>query len=264
MSCHVSRRIAQLLLFLNLTLWHVKAQTNPNATSLAISSVRAMTNGVHISDATLQATVTRTLGSETTSGPATLVALATHASRVNMTLEGSTSSETRSIIGIVPSGRYKNSKGESKKHASHNLWSDPVWFFPPLSMLASVSEPTVEFQFIGTEELNGQTVHHIRVQRRINAPDRIVASVLKLSAMDYYLDASSYLPVQSVYQSHPEHSTATNIQHTVKFSSYESREGISYPAVIEEYINGSLVLRIEVTSISLNHHLSSSDVTNQE
>jgi hypothetical protein len=78
------------------------------------------------------------------------------------------------------------------------------------------------------------------------------------STIDFYLDASTMLPVQINFNSHPDNAATTNIPYQITFSNYQAVNGSQIPYHIQEYFNGSLLLDFTVTNAALNSGLSDS------
>ena len=155
-------RAAVVIVLSSIACSAVFAQTqppsDPQALSYAAQSIAAMVGGVTISDVTLSGTVTWN-GSDT--GTATLRALGTGESRMDLSL----SSGTRTEIRDAQTGSQQRVSGSTQtvhqgKIAFQNCQVDAVWFFPVLGSLAT--GPNVILSYIGPETRNGESVQHIQ------------------------------------------------------------------------------------------------------
>jgi hypothetical protein len=83
-----------------------------------------------VHDVTFTGTVTRSLGSEIESGTAILRALGPDESRVDLALPTGTQTEIRDSSSGNRQDKWITPDGSSGMFASHNCWTDAVWFFP--------------------------------------------------------------------------------------------------------------------------------------
>ena len=102
--------------------------------SYAAKSIAALTGGTGINDATLTGSVTWA-GNDT--GAATLMALGTGESRMDLALGSGTRTEIRDAQTGIQVGKWINPDSSSGPYAPQNCSTDAVWFFPPLGSLAA-------------------------------------------------------------------------------------------------------------------------------
>ncbi len=223
---------------------------DPQAVSYAAQSIAAMTGSVSINDVTLTGSVT---WNGTDSGTGTLRALGTGESRMDLALTGATHTEVRDDQTGVPLGQWTAPNNASGNFAYQNCWTDAAWFFPALGSLAA--GPNVVLSYIGQESRNGATVQHIQsyVYQAGQFPS---PSPQQLSTMDFYLDASTFLPLAVTFNAHPDNDATTNLLIEVDFSTYENISGVRDPTHIQKYQQGNLMVDVVVTSASFNTGLS--------
>jgi len=130
--------------------------SDPRAVTLAAQSIAALTGGIAISDVTLTGTVT---WNGTDSGTATMQAVGTGESRVDLALAGGTRTEIRDAQTGVALGQWM-AGNDSGYFAMQNCWTDAVWFFPPLGSLSMGSN--IVLVYVGQENRSGATVQHIQ------------------------------------------------------------------------------------------------------
>jgi len=126
--------------------------SDPQALAYAAQSIAAMSGSTAISDVTLTGTVTWNGGS-TDTGTATLRALGTGESRMDLALTSGVRTEIRDARTGVQLGQWLAPNNTSGYFASQNCWTDAVWFFPALGSLAA--GPNVVLSYIGQETRNG-------------------------------------------------------------------------------------------------------------
>jgi len=258
----VKRLTAVTLVAIAVLTYHASAQnqlpaSNPQAVAYGAQSIAAMTGNTAISDLTLTGTATW-YGGGTDTGTATLRALGTGESRMDLVLSSGTRTETRDAQTGVPLGQWINPDSTSGLFAFQNCQTDAVWFFPALGSLAAGSN--VVLFYIGQETRNGEAVQHIQSYvYQPNLPPGISAQ--QLSSMDFYLDATTLLPVVVTFNTYPDNGSMTNLPVEVDFSNYQSQRGVVLPMHIQRYSQGNLLLDVSVTAAAFNTGLSLSAFT---
>jgi hypothetical protein len=249
----VARLAAATVIALAVLSYSVSAQnqppaSNPQAVAYAAQSIVAMAGSTTISDVTLTGTVTWNDGADT--GTATLRALGTGESRMDLALTSGTRTEIRDASTGTALGQWL-AQGTSGLFASQNCMTDAVWFFPALGALAA--GPNVVLSYIGQESRNGGTVQHI--QSYVYQSGQSSGSgptTQQLSTMDFYLDARTLLPVAVAFSMHPDDNAGTNLSAEVDFSNYQTVNGVAAPMHIQRYLQGNLVVDIAVSNASFN------------
>jgi hypothetical protein len=236
----------------------VSAQNQPHSNSQAVAyaaqSIAALTGGATISDVTLTGSVTWN-GSDT--GTATLQALGTDDSRIDFSLNQESRSLIRNSLSGTPQGAWIG-VGLSRTLAQHNCWTDANWFFPYFS-LVTTRRPQQVFKYVGRETRFGRSVEHIRSYRYLGRKPNHISTFRRLSTMDYFLDASSFLPLAITFHEHPDNDTNLDTRIEIRFMNYESFNDILVPSRIQRLVNDGLVLDLTVTSASFNSGLRESN-----
>jgi hypothetical protein len=238
----------------------ITAQNAPSdsaAVALAQRSMAALAGRSSVDDVTLQAEVHSTIGADPESGTGTFRAKGLSQSRVDLSFGGDTQSDTRNM---ADGARQKNGAA-AKAHAGHNCMTDAAWFFPALSSLTQSGNPSFVFKYIGEEEYASVNTLHIRVSQIF--PQDKSGVLERLSAMDFYLDAASSLPVAITFQTHPDNDLNVNIITEVHFSDYRTVNGILIPFSFQQMLNGRVILEATVTSAEVNASLPDSHFTLQ-
>ena len=238
------------------------SSSDPLAVSLAQKSVAVLTGGASVSDVTLSANVISVLGSGNETGTGTLEAKGTGESRVDLSLSGGSRSDVRNIANGGPAGAWSKNGSAATAYAQHNAWSDAAWFFPASSSLSQTATPQFVFSYIGQEQHNGATVQHISTYQL--PPSGLSNSpIARLSAMDFYLDSVSYLPVAVAFNLHSDTNMGIDIPVEIRFANYQLVSGVQVPFHFQRLLNGSLVLDVTVTSAAINTGLQDSLFTLQ-
>jgi hypothetical protein len=230
--------------------------SDPQAVALASRSIFVLTERNVISDVTLTGTATWTAGSDTETGTATLLALGTGESRMGFASAGGTRTEIRDSSTGTPRGRWIAGNGSAGPFMPHNCWTDAVWFFPPLGSLAG--GPNTLLSYVGAETRNGQAVQHIQ-SHVYRSPDYSRPSIRELSTMNFYLDASTSVPIAITYDVHPDNDAGSNLPVEVEFSDYQRVSGVLTPMHIQVHVQGTLLLDVSVSSALFNSGLQLSE-----
>ena len=231
--------------------------SDPQALAFAAQSIGVLTGGMNISDVTLTGTVT---WNGTDTGNATLKALGSNESRMDLALAGGTRTEIRDSQTGAPLGEWINPDNTSGQFASQNCQTDAVWFFPALGSLAG--RPNVVLSYIGQETRNRATVQHLQSYvYQSGWPARVSPSPQQLSTVDFYLDATTFLPVVVTFNVHPDADSSTNLLVEVDFSNYQGNGGVMVPTHVQKYQQGALLLDLTVTGSTFNSGLPLSTFT---
>ncbi|MGH9648081.1 MAG: hypothetical protein ACRD4E_14825 [Bryobacteraceae bacterium] len=161
----MSRLFILVFVYIVLNVGSVAAGANsstsdPKALLLASQSLKILTGNTAITDVTLTGTVTLIAGPDTETGSATLLALGTGESRLDLTIADGMRTEIRDASTGVAQGKWLAPGGASGLFASQNCATDAVWFFPVLSSLTA--SPKIVLSYVGQETRLGLKVEHIR------------------------------------------------------------------------------------------------------
>jgi len=222
--------------------------------SWAQRAMVALTGENPVSSVTETGTVTRTIGGDQQQGPITLQSAGLMTNQITLSLTRGSLSETRTWKNNIPAGTWTGFDGVQYPTAEHNCWTDAVWFFPALSLLADYADPNLVFTDLGQEQYRGGSVEHIRAYRiatRLGSDD--LQMLARMSAVDFYLDSQSVLPVAMAFATHADADLNVNIPVLIVYTGYTAVNGVQVPFQISKDVNGSPLVRIAITSASLNH-----------
>jgi hypothetical protein len=234
------------------------ATRDPQALTLIASSLKALTGGTAVNDVILQTSASYVAGSDEETGTATLTARGNQLSLVQLNLSGGARQETRN----GPAGAWSGPDGTAHSTAIHNCWTDASWFFPALTLEAIANSPLTNASYLGTDTSKGRPLLHLRVTRvPAGQAANVTALILGLSTMDIYFDPQSFLPVVLDFNTHPDTDANTNLPAEIQFGNFQSISGGLVPFRIQKYFQGSLLLDLAVTNVSLNSGVPSSVFT---
>ena len=204
------------------------ATSSPQALQLLQQSLNAL-GGQTLSDVTLSGTARRIAGSDDESGSATLKALTTGETRIDLVFASGTYTEVRAFPNSGPTGSWVGPDGVIHAISQHNLLTDSGWFFPALTV-ARMASAGYAVTYVGHETIGAQAVEHLYVTRQFQAtgaPSNWTPDALqRLAAMDIYLDSTSLLPSSISFKVHPDKNDLIDIPVTVRLSDYRSISGV--------------------------------------
>jgi hypothetical protein len=237
--------------------------SDPQAVTYTAESIAALTGGSPATDVTLTGNVTWTSGSQSVTGQGTFLAKGITESSVSLTSASVNRTDIRNNTGGTLLGEWIGSDGSPTLYALHNCMTDPGWFFPALSSLTN-TDPTLVLAYIGPETKSGVSVQHIQgYHYAYSTTASSIALVQRLSTIDFYLNASSFLPVAITFNVHPDDDASTNLPIEVDFLSYQAINGFQVPMHVQQYTQGGLTLDFTVTSAVMNSGLPDTDFTIQ-
>jgi hypothetical protein len=233
------------------------AQQTPSNSGQAVNLLQqafaALNPGTPTTDITLSGTVRYIAGSDDETGTATLQAIAA-ASRIDLTLPSGHRSEIHSNINGQPAGSWSGPDGVEKKIPFHNLLTEPTWFFPTFAVTRRFSGYSVNY--VGHETHKGQAVEHISAVQ--DFPGQLPAGaafVDQLTQVDLFLDSTTLLPVAVSFNTHADSSAVIDIPVEIDFNDYRTVNSNKVPFHIEKYLNNSLLLDFQASSVTLNSGL---------
>ncbi len=236
-------------IFAGILSFHAHAQirpvSDPKAVSLAAQSIAAISGSSVFTDVTLRGTAT---WDGRDSGTFQLMAIGNNESRLDLSLSSGARTEIRDAQTGAHRGQWAAPNNKSGKSATHNCWADAAWFFPALGSLA---RPDVVLTYVGQEARKGTTVHHLH-SYIYRADDSEKLGAKQFSAMDFYLNASTLLPIATTFNTHPDKDATTNLLVEVEFSDYQSVNGVMVPNHIQRYQQGHRMLDLTITGATFN------------
>lgn len=128
----------------------------------------------------------------------------------------------------------------------------------PLPLLQAVlNSPDTVFQYIGAETLSGTQVYHLRFWNSY-ASQKLLQSASSFSTKDVWLDATTYLPRRTSFDSQAS-SGAPTVHIDLDYSAFQTFNGIQYPTSITEYLNRTKWGAFTVQSVVVNTGLTDTD-----
>jgi hypothetical protein len=239
-----------------LTVAQQTASSNTQASQLLQQSLKALQGNASLTDVTLSGTARRIAGSDDETGTAVFKALASGAGRSDLSHSSGQRSEVQNLIAATPAGSWSGPDTISHPVANHNLLAEPVWFFPAFAIARRLSSTGYVATYVGHETHNGQGVEHISVSQ--TASPQIPSGLFPLqhlTQVEFFLDSTTLLPSTIDFTIHPDNNALLDIPVEVRFSDYRPVSGAQVPFHVQKYLNNSLILDFQATSVTFNSGL---------
>jgi hypothetical protein len=230
----------------------------PQAVQILQQALGALSGHQTLTDVTLTGTAHRIAGSDDEMGQAILKAIPSGAARIEFDFPSGTQKQTYNNSSGSPAGVWSGADAVSHRIFYHNLLVDPTWFFPTFPIMRRLSA-TYMVADLGLETRNGQSVEHLvtyelsSLKLASSAP-----TIEQLSQMEFFLDSTTFLPVAINFNIHPDKNAGLDIPVEVRFSDYRQVNGCQIPFHVQQFINNSLTLELELSAASLNTGLGES------
>jgi hypothetical protein len=231
--------------------------------ALLQQALAALSPNVTTRDITLTGSVHYILGSDDENGTATVKSVVAGASSIDLSLGSGIRHEVKNLTTDPPSGVSSGPDGISHPIPLHNLFSEPSWFSPiaPLSRLTLSPDSVVTY--VGLDQVAATSVQHITVSQQYPSSAFQPAIVPHLSQLDFFLDATTSLPVAISFDVHPDDDAGLDIPVRVQFSDYRTINGTQIPFHIQRFVNNGLTLDIQVDNATINTGLSPNSLVAQ-
>jgi hypothetical protein len=250
-----------LSFFLSFSLAAQQSTATQQGPLLLQNSLAAMAGGTTLKDVTLTGTARRIAGSDDETGTATLTALSTGETRINLSLPSGAPGEVRANSANGPVGQWTGADGTPHAVSQHNLLGSSSWFFSPFTLAAALSDPNSVISYVAHETFDGNSVEHISISSQFaSLPASQTTTLLQhLSRMEIYLDSTTLFPRALAFNTHPDNNALLDIPVIVRYSNYQPVNGAQIAFHVQKFVNNTLVLDLQFQSANLNTGLSATD-----
>jgi hypothetical protein len=230
----------------------LRAQNSSMASSLqpGLSSITFSSVGP-IASIEMNGTVNWTYGSDQQTGTVVLQAAATGKSRIEFQTDRGSRVETQNSFGDATRHcTWNGSDGVAHNSATHQCWLDTVWFLPQITIQAGAG--AADDVAPAPVSVDPQTVRFHHERHPTDAGDLQAAELLAhLSALDLFVDAATGLPRTLQFSGHPDDDAGIDISVEIRYSDYRVMNGVSVPFHIQKFINQSLVLDLQLSTVQV-------------
>jgi hypothetical protein len=223
-------------------------------------ALAVMTGGAALHDVVITGTARRIAGSDDESGTATLKALPTGESRIDLSFPSGARTEVRSSSDAAPAGQWSGPDGTPHSISQHNMFAGNFWFFSPFTLAEAVSQDSV-VSYVGHETFDDTPVEHLSISSQFpSLPASQTTTLLQhLSQTEIYLDSKTLLPTALFFNTHPDNNALLDIPVLVRYSNYQSVNGAQIAFHVQKFVNNTLVLDLQFQSANFNTGLSATD-----
>lgn len=230
-------------------------QQQQSGISWAQQAMLALTGGNPVNSVTESGSVTWSIGNNQGTGSVSMQSTGNTNSQISLSTTAGNRTESRSWAGdgSGPVGQWTDLQGNQHQMVQHNCWGDAVWFFPALSMLSDTADPTMTFVDLGPEQHDGHNVEHIQAYRAYaGLPSDIAAQIQQMTAVNYYLDSQTAIPVAMTFPLHDDKNINATVLVEIVFAQYEPISGIQVPLQVTRIHGGDPVFQITISSAVIN------------
>ncbi len=220
--------------FAAFTLAQTTNSSSVQAVSVLQSAYNALVGKAAVNDVTLTGTVERIAGGDDETGSVTYKAIA-GSNRLDLSFSSGTTSEIRSTTASGVAGSWIDSKGVSHPMAGHNLMTDSGWF-PHFTIGGITSSPNSVLSYVGAETRDGLSLIHVKVWQQLPSVSGSSAILPQhLSQMDFYMDPTTFLPVLTAFNIHPDNNALLDIPTEIRYSNYQNVDGVLVPFHVQKF-----------------------------
>lgn len=160
------------------------------------------------------------------------------------------------------------SKAEGSEKTIDGKISDLVWANQfkrlsltfPLALIASaVNNASFQVTYNGQTSYQGQSAYDVRIQQVLPSVVDPKGTSSARTAQDFLIDSSTFVILGMRDQLFGESSRQAPQAHEIQFSNYQSEDGVQVPFGVSEFIDGQHTWTLQLSSISFNTGLTSSD-----
>lgn len=233
-------------------------QRDPQAVSILAQSV-AVAGGVQalsgIQDFTATGTITYFWAGQEVQGPTTVRGLGVS----NFRMDANLPDGTHSWVASEAEGSQKNPDGT----VSELPWANQVkrlsltWPYPPI--LAALNSSSAQISYAGQSSFEGHSAYDVRIEQILPASVDPKGASSSLTTRDFFIDSSTYLVVGITDVAYPEDFSRKRYAHEIEFSNYQVVNGLQVPFSVTEFITGQKTWTLQLSSVSFNSGLTSSD-----
>jgi hypothetical protein len=208
-----------------------------------------------IQDFTASGNITYFWADQPVQGSATVKALGI----TNFRLDSNMPTGTDSWVASKSAGSEKTTDGK----ISDLVWTNQVKRLSvtfPLALVASaVNNASVQVTYSGQTSYLGHSAYDVCIQQVLPSVVDPKGTTSARTAQDFLVDSSTFVILGLRDQLYGESSRQVSLAHEIQFSNYQSENGVQVPFGVSEFIDGQHTWTLQLSSISFNTGLTSSD-----
>ncbi len=225
-----------------------------NATAVLQQIWTAFSGSNAISQVQLTANATWYAGSLVDSGTATLTANSSGAAQMQLALaQKGAWTESQTAFGIGMTCQWSGANAVAYTGDFLNCLKPAVWFLPSLSLQPPSIPTGVGVADLGVGAVGPGSYRHLQSQAVLQAmPSYLLSASMTSSTTDIGFDPNTLLPAVLLWQVHPDNGIQIDIPVQILYTNYQKVNGVVIPFTIQRYINGSLQLELQITSVQFS------------
>jgi hypothetical protein len=193
-------------------------------------------------------------GSLQDSGPATLTASSdgTASMQLDLTTKGSWT-ESQAAISMGMTCQWTGNDAVAHQGDFMNCNRAAVWFLPLISLQPAIIPTGTDVLDQGNAVMDSATYRQLQIATAFAAtPSSLAVQAAQASITDIGFNPTSLLPQVLKYEVHPDNGAAVLVPIEIRYSNYQKTNGVEIPYTIQRFVNGSLQLEIDVTSVQIS------------
>jgi hypothetical protein len=251
----ISTQAATALCLSLLVLPSAKASGQGQGSNFLSQMAASFSGGQVVQQIQIIGTASWNAGSLQDTGTVTLTASADGSSLMQLSLAVTgPRTETQTGAGSSANCQWAGADGIGHQISLANCWKPEMPFFPELSLQPSLLPSYVGIADLGLGSVGSGsgTYRHLQTQLALTGlPAALAATVTQQSTTDLGLDPVTLLPAILSYSVLPDSGPQTPISIEIRYSNYQTVNGVQIPFTIQRYVNGSLQLAISVSSVQI-------------
>jgi hypothetical protein len=156
-------------------------------------------------------------------------------------------------------GFLVNTDGTNSSIPATNTLNLGNMTLPVVYLAASLQDANIGIAYVGLETKNGNTVHHIQLQKVFAPTVDPLGNLSRLTRRDVFIDSTSLQVLSTLDMFHPENQSAIDYPHEVQFSDFRLVNGILAPFSIVEFSSRQCTFVIQLSQINFNTGLQDLD-----
>jgi len=218
---------------------------------LLLNASQAFARNGPASSIVLSGQLERVVGPDHENGTVTMTVRADGSSSVQMQLSSGERSEIQDAFAKGHGCSWSGTDGIAHSAAAHNCIMPLAWPLPEVTLFSSQLPPSGSFSIGSTSEGSNIVLHWAKQMPTANAEQaRLFAHI---GSCDLTFDASSFLPTSFSYAVYPDDSAGVDIPVLIRYSDYQTINGVAIPFHIERFFNGVLSLDITLSTAVVNN-----------
>ncbi|HEY2468935.1 MAG TPA: hypothetical protein VGI45_14005 [Terracidiphilus sp.] len=220
-----------------------------SAIALAQSSLAAM-GGMNLSpgQSVAMTGVLNLAGTSLTSFPIVIKTHGTDRLRSELTIADG----VRVTVISGGAGAIRQPDGRTRQLASENVTGYRNQYLPALSLLSEFGLPTTSVENLGPTNVDGSIADVVALGLWSASPAGSAAQTAQTTRTLFYIDRTTRLVLRMQLLHYSENVGGTAKKMEIRFSDYRPVQGIQVPFHQQTYVDGALLINLQLSAVDLN------------